>query len=78
MEQIAEKEEIEVSQEEILERVSQIAARQKTSVKQLTKQLEKKNGFGRIYNGIRIEKTLDLLRDSAVIKEVEPEELETQ
>ncbi|MED5471925.1 MAG: trigger factor, partial [Verrucomicrobiota bacterium] len=78
LEQIAEKEEIEVSQEEILERVSQIAARQKTSVKQLTKQLEKKNGFGRIYNGIRIEKTLDLLRDSAVIKEVEPEELETQ
>ena len=65
-----------MSQEEILERVSQIAARQKTSVKQLTKQLEKKNGFGRIYNGIRIEKTLDLLRDSAVINEVEAEDLE--
>ena len=78
LEQIAEKEDIEVSQEEILERVSQIAARQKTSVKQLTKQLEKKNGFGRIYNGIRIEKTLDLLRDSATIKEVEAEDLETQ
>ena len=76
LEQIAEKEKIDVSQEEILERVSQIAARQKTSVKQLTKQLEKKNGFGRIYNGIRIEKTLDLLRDSAVINEVEAEDLE--
>ena len=78
LEQIAEKEEVDVSQEEILERVSQIAARQKTSVKQLTKQLKKKNGFGRIYNGIRIEKTLDLLRDSAVIKEVEAEDLETK
>ena len=76
LEQIAEKEKIEVSQEEVLNRVNEIAARQKTSVKNLTKQLQKKNGFGRIINGLKIQKTLEFLRDSAVIKEVEPEEFE--
>ena len=76
LEQIAEKEKIEVGQEEVLNRVNEIAARQKTSVKNLTKQLQKKNGFGRIINGLKIQKTLGFLRDSAVIKEVEPEEFE--
>lgn len=76
LEQIAEKEKIEVGQEEVLNRVNEIAARQKTSVKNLTKQLQKKNGFGRIINGLKIQKTLEFLRDSAVIKEVEPEEFE--
>ena len=76
LEQIADKEKIEVSQEEVLNRVDQIAARQNTSVKNLTKQLQKKNGFGRIINGLKIEKTLDFLRESAVIKEVDPEEFE--
>ena len=76
LEQIAEKEKIEVGEEEVLNRVNEIAARQKTSVKNLTKQLQKKNGFGRIINGIKIQKTLEFLRDSAVIKEVEPEEFE--
>ena len=76
LEQIAEKEKIEVAQEEVLNRVNEIAARQKTSVKNLTKQLQKKNGFGRIINGLKIQKTLEFLRDSAVIKEVEPEEFE--
>ena len=70
LEQIAEKEKIEVGQEEVLNRVNEIAARQKTSVKNLTKQLQKKNGFGRIINGLKIQKTLEFLRDSAVIKEV--------
>ena len=76
LEQIAEKEKIEVGQEEVLNRVNEIAARQKTSVKNLTKQLQKKNGFGRIINGLKIQKTLEFLRNSAVIKEVEPEEFE--
>ena len=76
LEQIADKEKIEVSQEEVLNRVDQIAARQNTSVKNLTKQLQKKNGFGRIINGLKIQKTLEFLRESAVIKEVEPEEFE--
>ena len=76
LEQIAEKEKIEVGEEEVLNRVNEIAARQKTSVKNLTKQLQKKNGFGRIINGLKIQKTLEFLRDSAVIKEVEPEEFE--
>ena len=76
LEQIADKEKIEVSQEEVLNRVDQIATRQNTSVKNLTKQLQKKNGFGRIINGLKIEKTLDFLRESAVIKEVDPEEFE--
>ena len=76
LEQIAEKEKIEVGEEEVLNRVNEIAARQKTSVKNLTKQLQKKNGFGRIINGLKIQKTLEFLRDSAVIEEVEPEEFE--
>ena len=38
------------------------------------KQLEKQNGFGRIYNGLRIQKTLDFLRDSASITEVDPDD----
>ena len=78
LEQIADKEKIEVTQEEVLNRVGEIAARQKTSVKQLTKQLQKKNAFGKIINGIKIQKTIDFLRDSAVVKEVEPEEFENK
>jgi len=78
LEQIADKEKIEVTQEEVLNRVGEIATRQKTSVKQLTKQLQKKNGFGRIINGIKIQKTIEFLRDSAEIKEVEPEEFENK
>ena len=78
LEQIADKEKIEVTQEEVLNRVGEIAARQKTSVKQLTKQLQKKNAFGKIINGIKIQKTIEFLRDSAVVKEVEPEEFENK
>ena len=78
LEQIADKEKIEVTKEEVLNRVGEIAARQKTSVKQLTKQLQKKNAFGKIINGIKIQKTIEFLRDSAVVKEVEPEEFENK
>lgn len=78
LEQIADKEKIEVTQEEVLNRVGEIAARQKTSVKQLTKQLQKKNAFGKIINGIKIQKTIEFLRDSAVVKEVESEEFENK
>ncbi|MCP4849873.1 MAG: trigger factor [Verrucomicrobiaceae bacterium] len=74
LEQIADAEDIKVSREELLGRVAEIAARNKTPVKKLTKQLEKQNGFGRIYNGLRIQKTLDFLRDSASITEVDPED----
>ena len=74
LEQIAEAEDIKVSREELLGRVAEIAARNNTPVKKLTKQLEKQNGFGRIYNGLRIQKTLDFLRESASITEVDPEE----
>jgi trigger factor len=73
LEQIAEAEDIKVSREELLGRVAEIAARNNTPVKKLTKQLEKQNGFGRIYNGLRIQKTLDFLRESASITEVDPE-----
>ena len=74
LEQIAEAEDIKVSREELLGRVAEIAARNNTPVKKLTKQLEKQNGFGRIYNGLRIQKTLDFLRESASITEVDPED----
>ena len=59
----------------VLNRVNEIAVRQKTSVKNLTKQLQKKMDLVNI-NGLRNSKTLEFLRDSAVIKEVEPEEFE--
>lgn len=74
LEQIADAEDIKVSREELLGRVAEIAARNKTPVKKLTKQLEKQNGFGRIYSGLRIKKTLDFLRDSASITEVDPDD----
>ena len=74
LEQIADAEDIKVTREELLGRVAEIAARNNTPVKKLTKQLEKQNGFGRIYNGLRIQKTLDFLRDSASITEVDPED----
>ncbi len=74
LEQIADAEDIKVSREALLGRVAEIAARNKTQVKKLTKQLEKQNGFGRIYNGLRIQKTLDFLRDSASITEADPDD----
>lgn len=73
IEQIADAEEIKVEREDLMARVAEIAARNNTPVKKLTKQLEKQNGFGRIHNSLRIEKTFDFLRDSAVIEEVEAE-----
>ncbi len=75
LEQIADAEDIKVSREELLGRVAEIAQRNKTPVKKLTKQLDKQNGFGRIYNGLRIQKTLDFLRDSASITEIDPDDV---
>ena len=37
----------------------------------LTRQLEKSNGFGRIFNGLRISKTLQFLRSSAEVEVAE-------
>lgn len=68
---VAEAEGIEVSKEEILTQVAQIAAAQGVPPKKALKQIEKNNGFGRIQNSIRFRKTLDFIRENAVVNVVD-------
>ena len=71
LDKIADVEEIDAERDEILGQIAQYAAQQGTPVKKLMKQIEKNNGFGRIRNNIRFRKTVDFLRDNAVVTEVE-------
>ena len=72
IQRIAEKEELKVSQEEILKRAQSLAALYQIPLEKFLKDLQKRDGVPELYEQILHEKALDLLEKSAVIEDVPP------
>jgi trigger factor len=70
LQKIAEKEGIKVSQEEVAQRVSTMAAMYQIPVDKLVKDLQKRKGFVEIYDQLANDKTLEFLQQNAKIEEV--------
>lgn len=73
LQKIAEKEDIKVSQEEIANRVSYLAATYQIPAQKFLKDLQKRNGLIEIYDQVMNEKVLDMLQQQAKIENVAPE-----
>ena len=72
VQKIAEKEQIEVSREEMSHRIAQLAAVYQIPAEKFVKELQKRNGFSEVYEQLLIEKTIAFLTQNAVIEEVPP------
>lgn len=70
VQKIAEKEDIKVSQEEILRRVQTLAAMYQIPPEKFVKDLQKRNGFIEIYDQLAHEKVLEFLESNAQIEDV--------
>lgn len=70
---IAEKENIKVEQNEVLQRIQQLAATYQMPPDKFVKELQKRNGVPEIYEQLQSEKVIDFLVQNAKIEEVEPE-----
>ncbi len=69
---VAEKEKIQVSREELMGRIVQIAQEREVKPEKLIKDLQKSNGFGAIHEQILLSKAVDFLEQHAAIEEVPP------
>ena len=69
---IAEKEDIKVSQEEIAQRINQLAIAYQIPADKFLKDLQKRNGLIEIFDQIMNEKVLDMLQQNARIEDVPP------
>jgi trigger factor len=69
---IAEKEEVKVSQEEISQRITQLAAMYQIAPDKFVKDLQKRNGLIEIYDQVMNEKVMNFLHDNAKIEDVPP------
>jgi trigger factor len=69
---IAEKEDIKVSQEEVAQRITHLAAMYDIPPEKFARDLQKRNGVIEIYDELAREKTLDLLQQKAKIEDVAP------
>ena len=67
---IAEKESVQVSQEEVLQRVQAMAAAYQIPVDKFIKDLQKRNGINELYDQIAHEKVLVFLENNAVVTDV--------
>ena len=72
LEEIAQKEGITASQEEVSQRVMMMAQQQRRPVKKLARELRDNNGFENIHQDIVISKTIEFLRSNAKVTEVDP------
>lgn len=70
LQKIAEKEEIKVGQDEIAQRIGQMAAAYQIPPDKFIKDLQKRNGVIEIYDQLMNEKVIDLLQANAKIEEV--------
>jgi trigger factor len=75
MQRIAEKEEIKVSQEEVLQRVQAMSQAYQIPVDKFVKDLQKRNGINELYDQIAHEKVLTFLENNAKISDVPPAEV---
>lgn len=73
LQKIAEKEDIKVSQEEVAQRIQNLAAMYQIPPEQFVKDLQKRNGVIEIYDQLAREKTLEFLQTNAQIEDVAPE-----
>ncbi len=69
---IAEKESIKVEQNEVLQRIQQLAANYQMSPEKFIKELQKRNGVPEIYEQLQAEKVIDFLVQNAHVEEVAP------
>jgi len=69
---IAQKEEVKVSQEEVVRRVQTMAAMYQIPTEKFIKDLQKRDGVGEIYDQLTNEKVLELLQNNAKIETVAP------
>jgi trigger factor len=72
MQKIAEKEDIKVSQQEIAQRISYLAALYQIPAEKFAKDLQKRNGLIEIYDQIMNEKVVEFLQQNAKLEEVPP------
>jgi trigger factor len=70
LQKIAEKEQINVSNEEISARIAYLAAMYQIPTEKFVKDLQKRNGLIEIYDQIQSEKVLDFLEKNAAVEEV--------
>ena len=71
---IAEKESIKIEQNEVLQRIQQLAANYQMAPDKFIKELQKRNGIPEIYEQLQNEKVIDLLVQNATIEETGPEQ----
>jgi trigger factor len=72
LQKIAEKEDIKVSQQEIAQRIAQLAATYQIPQEKFVKDLQKRNGLIEIYDQVMNEKVIDLLQQHAKFEDVAP------
>ena len=75
--EIGRKEEIKVTERDILQRVAAMAQQHGKPPKKLLKELKQNDGISQIRENILISKTLDFLKSNASVEEVDPSELES-
>lgn len=71
LDQIADKEGITVSDDELTRHVAMIAYRQGRPLKKVAREFRDRNAFPELRHDIRVNKTIQLLRENAVINEIE-------
>ncbi|MFM2296128.1 MAG: hypothetical protein RLZZ350_2541 [Verrucomicrobiota bacterium] len=69
---IAEKESIQVTQDELLNRISHLAQMSQTTPDKLIKDLQKRNGINQLAEQIRNEKVVDFLQQHAALEDAKP------
>jgi len=72
LDEIAEKEGITVSEDELSQRVMMIAMQQQRPVKKVAREMRDNNAFGEVRQDILVSKTIAFLRENAEITEVDP------
>lgn len=72
---IAEKESIKVEQNEVLQRIQQLAANYQMPPEKFVKELQKRNGIPEIYEQLQTEKVIDFLVQNAKIEDGAPEQI---
>ena len=70
VQRIAEKEDIKVSQEEVLRRVQTLAAMYQIAPDKFLKDLQKRNGLVEIYDQLAHEKVMEFLENNAKVETV--------
>jgi trigger factor len=72
LQKIAEKENIKVSQEEVVQRIQSLAAMYQIPPEKFIKDLQKRNGFVEIYDQVSNDKALEFLQQNAKMEDVPP------